>query len=63
MSGKTALDQDQGQDCGDNSALRLDGSRRRHCGARIEKTLAWSIFRLFSLDPGRRPLQTKECFR
>jgi uncharacterized protein (UPF0335 family) len=40
-----ALDRDQGQDCGDNSALRLDGSRRRlHCGVRIEKTLAGSIF-------------------
>jgi hypothetical protein len=32
-----ALDRDQGQDCGDNSALHLDGSRRRrHCGARLE---------------------------
>jgi uncharacterized protein (UPF0335 family) len=33
-----ALDRNQGQDCGDNSALHLDGSRRRrHCGVRIEK--------------------------
>jgi hypothetical protein len=40
-----ALDRGQGQDCGDNSALHLDGSRRRqHCGTRIEKILAGSIF-------------------
>jgi uncharacterized protein (UPF0335 family) len=39
-----ALDRGQGQDCGDNSALRLDGSRRRrHCGVRIEEILARSI--------------------
>jgi hypothetical protein len=58
-----ALYRDQGQDCGDSSALHLDGSRRRrHCGVRIEKILARRIFRLFSLDPGRRPIQTKECF-
>jgi hypothetical protein len=40
-----ALGRDQGQDCGDNSALHLDGSRRqRHFGVRIEKTLARGIF-------------------
>jgi uncharacterized protein (UPF0335 family) len=43
-----ALDRNQGQDCGDNSALHLDGSRRRrHCGVRIEKVLARGIFRCF----------------
>ena len=39
------LDRDQGKDCGDNSALHLDGSRRRrHCGVRIAKILARNIF-------------------
>jgi uncharacterized protein (UPF0335 family) len=39
-----ALDPNQRQDCGDNSALHLDRSRRRrHCGVRIEKIPARSI--------------------
>jgi uncharacterized protein (UPF0335 family) len=40
-----ALGRDQGQDCGDNFALHIDGARRRrHCRVRIEKILARSVF-------------------
>ncbi len=40
-----ALERDQEQDCGDNPALHIDGSRRRrHCGVGSDKILARGIF-------------------
>jgi uncharacterized protein (UPF0335 family) len=59
-----ALDRDQGRDCGDISALRLDGSRRRrHCGVCIEKILARSIFPAVFVASRAAPTPNKGMFQ
>jgi uncharacterized protein (UPF0335 family) len=59
-----APDPNQGQDCGDNSALHLDRSRRRrHCGVRIEKILARTIFPAVFAGSWAAPNSNKGMFQ
>jgi uncharacterized protein (UPF0335 family) len=60
-----ALGRDQGQDCGDNFALHLDGSRRRrHCPVRIEiKFSPGAFFRRLSAPSSAPPNPNKGMFQ